>query len=185
MAQATRRSARTLTSSLEDYLEAVYDLCRQNRVARVRDMARRLEVGMPAVTAALKSLATRGLVHYDPYQFVTLSDRGEAAARDIRRRHDVLRQFLIGILGMSSQQGEANACRMEHAVDAEALDRLSRFVEFLQARGRQGRNCVDAFRRYFAAWRRADAAASTGASAPAGAAGAAGPAGAAARRQEG
>ncbi|HAU38767.1 MAG TPA: metal-dependent transcriptional regulator, partial [Phycisphaerales bacterium] len=57
-----------LSPTLEDYLEAIYSEIRASRVARVRDIARALKVGMPAVTAALKTLARRELVNYEPYQ---------------------------------------------------------------------------------------------------------------------
>ena len=46
-----------LSSSLEDYLEAIYQIVEQSRVARVRDIAARLGVQKPSVTGALRSLA--------------------------------------------------------------------------------------------------------------------------------
>ena len=72
--------SRRLTASLEDYLEAVLMLVRQKRVARVRDIAKRVGVGMPSVTTALKGLARRELVNHDPYEAVTLTDRGREVA---------------------------------------------------------------------------------------------------------
>ena len=79
-----------LSRSLEDYLETILLLVRRKRVARVRDIAKRLNVGMPAVTAALKALSKRKLVNYDPYQVVTLTDRqqrrGQCLPNGTRRR---------------------------------------------------------------------------------------------------
>ncbi len=46
-----------LTASMQDYLAAILILIRRGRVARVRDIANRMNVGMPSVTAALKTLA--------------------------------------------------------------------------------------------------------------------------------
>ena len=118
-----------LTSSKEDCLEAIWALERQDGVARVRDIAARLEVGKSAVTAALKSLAKRELVNYDPYQFITLTDRGRELAREVARRRQVLRRFLTEILGLEAEVAEANACRMEHVVDNVVLQRLIDFAE--------------------------------------------------------
>ena len=46
-----------LSQSLEDYLEAIFHLIQENRVARVKDVAARLSVQMPSVTGALRSLS--------------------------------------------------------------------------------------------------------------------------------
>lgn len=126
-------SKRKLSPSLEDYLEGVLELVERGKVARVRDIAKRLGVGMPSVSVALRALGQRGLVNYDPYQVVTLTDKGRRAALEIQQRHDVLQKFLINVLGIDETTAAANACRMEHAVDPVVLDRLKRLAEFLQA----------------------------------------------------
>lgn len=127
-----------LSRSLEDYLETILLLIRRGRVARVRDIARQLDVGMPSVTAALKTLSARSLVNYDPYQVITLTDQGRQLAEEVSRRHHVLRRFLSEVLQLDSDSAEANACRMEHAVDADLLDCLERFYEFLHRCPRMG-----------------------------------------------
>jgi DtxR family Mn-dependent transcriptional regulator len=134
---------------MEDYLEAVLFLVRQNRVARVRDIAARLGVGMPSVTAALKALAHRKLVNYDPYQYVTLTAHGQELAEQISRHHYDLRSFLADVLGLDSATAESNACRMEHAMDEQALERLRFFAEFIARCPRSGSKWIGAFQRQF------------------------------------
>jgi DtxR family Mn-dependent transcriptional regulator len=80
----------SLSASLEDYLEAIYHLIEGGRVARVKDIAERMSVQMPSVTGAVRSLAAKELVDHDPYSYVTLTPAGEAIAREVVRRHDVL-----------------------------------------------------------------------------------------------
>jgi DtxR family Mn-dependent transcriptional regulator len=133
-----QRRARPLTASQEDYLEAILACVRESRVARVRDIARRLGVAMSSVTAALKALSERKLVDYEAYQFVTLTDRGRELAEAVRRRHDVLREFLIEVLRLDEERAEANACRMEHAVDERVLSGLAELNEFLHDCPRAG-----------------------------------------------
>jgi len=55
---------RPLTSVMEDYLEAIFDLDRERKTVRVKDIARRMNVKMPTVTSMLKNLNDRGLVNY-------------------------------------------------------------------------------------------------------------------------
>ena len=141
----TEQNNDKLTRSLEDYLEAILYLIRKGRVARVRDIAKRLGVGMPSVTVALKALSQRKLVNYDPYEVITLTDHGREVAEEISRRHFVLRRFLTDVLGLDGESAEANACRMEHAVDEALLERLIRFAEFLGSCPRAGEHWVHRF----------------------------------------
>jgi len=140
---------RKLSRSLEDYLETILFIVRQQRVARVRDIAKALGVGMPSVTVALKTLSQRGLVNYDPYQVITLTDGGREVAEEISSRHHVLRKFLSEVLGLDAESAEANACRMEHAVDAAALERLASFADFIRTCSQAGDDWTERFRRYY------------------------------------
>ena len=120
-----------LTSSLEDYLEAILDLTVNSGHAHVRDIAGRLGVGKPAVTAALKVLALRKLINYAPYKPITLTKQGLAAGEIVRRRHDVLKEFMIHVLGLDEGSADSNACRIEHAIDSDFRKRLGMFVEYI------------------------------------------------------
>jgi len=135
-------AAESLSASLEDYLETIYHLVQENRVARVKDIAARMHVQMPSVTGALHHLAERELVNYDPYSYITLTPRGEEMARDVVRRHEVLTNFLAEFLGLDPETAERNACHMEHAIEPVVLERLTRFVEFANRCPRAGAQWV-------------------------------------------
>ena len=121
-----------LSSSQEDYLEAILALIRKTGVARVSEIADRLEVGKPAVTSALKLLAKRKLVNYDPYQLITLTDQGLKAAESVDHRHKIISRFLSNVLGLNRADAETNACRIEHAIDDTLLSRLDCLAEFIK-----------------------------------------------------
>ena len=127
-----------LSASLEDYLETIYRLVQSERVARVKDIAARVGVQMSSVTGALRSLSEKGLVQHDPYSYATLTPRGESIAREILRRHQVLREFLTDFLGLEPEAAERNACHMEHAIEPVVLERLTEFVEFAERCPRAG-----------------------------------------------
>lgn len=120
-----------LTERLEDYLEAIYVISQEKTVARSRDIAARLAVHNSSVTNALQTLAERGLINYAPYEFVTLTADGEAAAKEVIRKHRILRSFLVDVLHVADEEAEANAHRMEHVVTDAVLDRLVAFVEYV------------------------------------------------------
>ncbi len=137
-----------LSESLEDYLEAIWHLIRDKGVARSKDIADRLDVSKSSVTGALKNLAARGMVHYEAYQFVTFTDKGQQAASDIVRRHEVIRHFLNRILLIPDEAAEANACRMEHALDGDTFERLVQFVEFVLTCPRTEAGWIQGFQKY-------------------------------------
>ena len=76
-----------LTPTMEDYLEAIYNLGNEKRVVRVKDIAKRLEVKMPTVTNMLKSLSKEGLIDYEKYEYLELTDKGVDVGKEIHRRH--------------------------------------------------------------------------------------------------
>jgi DtxR family Mn-dependent transcriptional regulator len=121
-----------LTSAMEDYLETIYHLEQERRIARVRDIAGKLGVKMSSVSAALKILGARGLIKYDPHQYITLTDKGITKAKEIVRKHEVLKRFLVRILKIDDSVAEDNACRIEHHLDPEVIEKLVRFVEFME-----------------------------------------------------
>jgi len=137
-----------LTASQEDYLETILGLIRQTGNARVRDIAERLSVAKSSVTFALRGLAKHGLVDYEPYQLVSLTKEGQAAAERVRRRHTGLSCFLQEVLDVDEIIAETNACRIEHAVTDGLVRRLSCFGEFMSDSSVPARRLPEAFREY-------------------------------------
>jgi len=137
-----------LTPQSEDYLEAIFRAIAQKGIARAGEIGRRLSVHKSTVTAALKGLSEKGLVHYTPYEPVTLTPAGRRVAEEMTRRHEAIRRFLVKVLAVAPEAAEANACRMEHAMDPDVADRLLRFMDFVKRCPRGGEKWVRGFR-YF------------------------------------
>jgi len=140
--------AARLSASLEAYLEAIYHVVREKRVARAKDIAARLGVNRSSVTGAFHALAEKGLIHYAPYDVVTLTKAGSRLARDVVRRHDVLYQFFVKVLAVDEAEAEAGACKMEHAVPRRIVERLVKFVEYIEACPRGQARWADGFGYY-------------------------------------
>lgn len=119
------------SARLEDYLETIYELRKEEGEARVSNIAKMLDVKMPTVNSAINSLKDKGLVNHSNYGDVTLTKAGEEIAIVISKRHEVLTNFLQRILGVDAQNANVDACRMEHALSEETARRLSKFVEFV------------------------------------------------------
>lgn len=121
-------SAYALSPNLEDYLEAILQISSMNKVARSMEIASRLNVKRSSVTVALRSLAEKGLINYEVRSFVTLTDKGLDAAKCIDRRHHILLDFFISILGLSYEEANKTACSMEHGMTSDVCRRMAAFL---------------------------------------------------------
>jgi len=125
----------SLSASLEDYVEAILQLERASRVARVSEIAEQLNVSRPSVTGALKNLTARGLVSHAPYGHVTLTAEGTRIALGVERRHISIREFLTGVLEIPEEKAEAAACRLEHVLEPDVLAHFVAYSEKLRVAG--------------------------------------------------
>ena len=138
-----------LSGSLEDYLEAIFNLVAANDVARSKDIADLLGVSKPSVTGALKQLSRKKLVSYKPYGYVTLTEAGIFEAERIVRKHRAIESFFVDVLHVDSKVAEEAACRAEHALGPEVISRLVEFNRFVNNVSPGSKSSVaDKFRRF-------------------------------------
>ena len=125
----SRKRTKT-TNSQEDYLEAILYLETEKGSIRISDLAKVIGVGKSAASLAIKTLKSKGLVNHNSYGRVTLTDEGRKIAEWTKMKHESIRAFLMQHLGLSYEVAEENACRMEHVVSADVIERLAGFVKF-------------------------------------------------------
>ena len=87
------------------------------------------------------------MVNYSPYEITTLTPQGREIAEDVLKRHQIIRDFFVQVLALDSDVADANACRAEHVLDAEVLQRLARFARSVGRCPSAGRNCLRGFKK--------------------------------------
>jgi DtxR family Mn-dependent transcriptional regulator len=117
-----------LTESLENYLETIGMLVRENKIARVKDISKKLNVKNSSVNIALNVLADKGLIIHEKYGYVELTKEGQKIADDIQYKEDILLRFFTEILGVDKDIALKDACRMEHTISDETLAKLIFFI---------------------------------------------------------
>jgi DtxR family Mn-dependent transcriptional regulator len=137
---------------MEDYLESIGVLCGADGVARVSDLARRLEVRTSSVVGALRTLKREGFVEQQRYGFIRLTDTGRREADRIQGRHVALALFLEEVLGLDPVAASKDACRVEHVVEPETLRRLSAAAAFLVGSGHPDLRWKEEFRTFYEQW---------------------------------
>lgn len=105
-----------LTTAAEDFLKAVLELERRTGRAATSELATRLGVSAPTVTAMAKKLDEQKLVKRTPYRGVTLTARGRLVALEVLRHHRLLELYLADTLGMPLEVVHDEADRLEHVL---------------------------------------------------------------------
>jgi len=137
-----------LSASLEDYLEAILNLAGESNFARSKDIAKLLGVSRSSVTGALRVLKKKGLANYKPYDYVTLTESGRAAAAEIARKHKILKSFFINVLGLETDLAQKAACKAEHALGPGIITKLLCFIEFVTQSDKNGHDLADEFQKF-------------------------------------
>ena len=137
-----------LSASLEDYLEAIFNLAGESKVARSKDIAKLLQVSKSSVTGALRVLKKKGLVNYKPYDYVTLTGAGQTAAAKVVRKHNILKSFFVNVLGINADIAQQAACKAEHTLGPEVIAKLLSFIEFVTRSGKNGYDLADEFKQF-------------------------------------
>ncbi|MDI9433991.1 MAG: metal-dependent transcriptional regulator [Planctomycetota bacterium] len=129
----TFESTKSLSASLEDYLQAIFWTAAATGAARAKDIARQLGVKASSVTGALQTLAEKRFVHYQPYEAITLTAEGFDEAARVAQRHFIVREFFVTVLGLDRAVAEEEACRTEHCLGDDIAERLATLMEFVKA----------------------------------------------------
>lgn len=123
-----------LSSSLEDYLETIYNFLQHSEKVRAVDISRELNVSRASVTEALKKLDEMKLVNYGRYDTLSLTEDGKKYAVEVLSKHLHIQEFFEKILGADHNEACENACKIEHIISKDILERLIALTEFNRLR---------------------------------------------------
>jgi len=116
------------SEQLEEYLKTIYDITGKNGIARTTAIAKCLKLSPASVTEAIQKMADQGLVIYEPYKGVTLTEEGLAIASKIKRKHRLLEVFLTDILNIDTEKAHMEACKLEHDISDETESALCKML---------------------------------------------------------
>lgn len=117
-----------MSSSTEEYLEALYYLSRESEPVSTSAISRRLNIAPASVTEMMHKLAKNGYVNYSPYQGVTLTPKGFRFAEKMTRKHRLLERFLYDVLKIDKNRVHKEACEMEHALSDGTARAMCQFL---------------------------------------------------------
>jgi len=122
-----------LTENLEDYLYDIFEILKTAPIVRIKDIAKRRNVKLSSVVVAAKSLADKGLINYQKYGYITLTEKGLETAKNIEVKKNILYKFLTEILRVSHESAQKDVHKMEHDLSEETIKKV---IEFTQSFGK-------------------------------------------------
>ena len=118
------------SQTVEDYLQLIYTMRRENQKVIAARMKERLGVSAPTAFATLRRMERDGLVDLHRGREIELTRQGTEAAESIIRRHMLAERLLVDILKLDWADAHDEAHRIEHAisplVEAQLLEVLAR-----------------------------------------------------------
>jgi Mn-dependent DtxR family transcriptional regulator len=129
----TLKKTRRNSSAVEDYLERILELIDSKGYARVVDIATSLKISQASVSNMVKRLDGDGLLKYEKYRGLVLTAAGEALARNITRRHQLLTDFLT-LLRLDKQVIHHDVEGMEHHISPPTLRAIESLTAQLKRR---------------------------------------------------
>ena len=112
------------SEAMSRYLRVIYLLGFKAPPVSTSDVAARLGVAPPSVSATLRRLDAAGLLAGSGSGGITLTEHGQRHARDVIRRHRLIETFLVQAAGMSWDEVHDEAEALQHAVSDLLVERI-------------------------------------------------------------
>ena len=117
-----------LTSTGEEYLKTIFLLESKNIKVRVTDIANELNRSKATVNAAVKNLANEGLITYETYGDISLTDLGKQEGIKILEAYDIVKLFLEDVLKVSNSNLQKEAAQIKSILSDDSLNKLAVFT---------------------------------------------------------
>jgi len=120
-----------LSFTMENYLEAIYELSggNSNSGVRVSDISERLGVTKASVNSAMSTLAEKGLVINERYKEVFLTPAGLERAKMTSKKHRIIQKFFTDILKIDAETADKDACSIEHVISGDSVRAMEEYME--------------------------------------------------------
>lgn len=117
-----------ISKSLEEYLKTMYVLKKQNENIRVTDVAKKMNCTKPSVNKAIYNLKDNGLLNYESYGTIELTEEGENLAKKILEAYDIVYLFLKDVLNIEEAAAKQEAEKIKTTITDNTINKLAKYV---------------------------------------------------------
>ena len=116
-----------LTSSMENYLKAVFTLRQTHGRVRCIHIAERMDVTLPSVSRAVKELSKKKCLIKKDDGTLSLTEQGQQIAQQIYEKHQFFTKRLVEA-GVPQDIAAQDACKLEHVISEISFKKLKEAV---------------------------------------------------------
>ena len=117
-----------ISKSLEEYLKTMYVLKKQNGRVRMTDIAEKMNCTKASVNKAVHNLKSNGLLTYETYGTIELTESGEDLAKKILEAYDIVFLFLKDVLNLKEEQAKIEAENIKSVIQDETINQLAKYI---------------------------------------------------------
>ena len=117
-----------LTNIQEEYLKTIYTLENTEKIARLTDIAKKLNKTKSTVNYSIKNLKEEGLIDYETYGEISLTEKGKRQAQKILEAYDIVYLFLTEILQLKQEEAEKEASKIKATLNDDTLNKLAKYT---------------------------------------------------------
>ena len=128
-----------ISKASEEYLKTMYILKKQNGNIRVTDIAKKMNCTKPSVNKAIYNLKDNGLLNYESYGTIELTEEGEDLAKKILEAYDIVYIFLKEVLNLEDEEAKQEAERIKTTITDNTINKLAKYVH--EVLGLSNLNC--------------------------------------------
>lgn len=128
-----------ISKSSEEYLKTMYVLKKQNGNIRVTDIAKKMNCTKPSVNKAIYNLKGNGLLNYESYGTIELTEEGENLAKKILEAYDIVYLFLKEVLNLEDEEAKQEAEKIKTTITDNTINKLAKYVH--EVLGLNNLNC--------------------------------------------
>lgn len=120
-----------MTPSMEDYLEMIYRSHLREGYTRTGHLAARLNVQASSVTKTVQKLNGLGLLNYEKYGLIKLTEKGKRLGSFLLKRHILIESFLK-LIGVKEPYALQDTEMIEHHLSLNAFHKIKQLYKFLK-----------------------------------------------------
>lgn len=117
----------SLTSAMEDYLEMILRLSNNNEIVRIKNLSGKLHVKPSSASKMSDILRREGLINFERYGYITLTEKGKEKAEYLLFRHDILHRFLCFINNSDDELSQVE--KIEHFINKETIYNIKDWLD--------------------------------------------------------
>ncbi len=121
-----------LTASMEDYIEMIYRLSKENGYTRIQELANNLNVQPPSATKMIQKLSELNLLKYKKYDVVVLEKDGKVLGKKLLMRHNTVEE-LLRCIGIDESNILSETEKIEHTISDRTLKCIKKYINQLKS----------------------------------------------------